>query len=148
MPILILTAILAATFSIIGGMFADTMTHPISLLGSFAALRLSHNSGIAFSIALPPALQSILISVALIFVCVLATKSRKNRLATVAFGLIIGGAIANLFDRIPDGLVTDFISVGTFPIFNLADSCITVGAAILLIEELLRKNPSIRDKVT
>ncbi len=139
MPLLILTTILSSIFSILAGIAADRLTQPIHLLGSFFALRLSHNSGIAFSIALPPILQSALISVALVFVCALAMRSRKNNLSSIAFGLIIGGAAANLFDRIPDGLVTDFISIGTFPIFNLADSCITVGAAILLIEELWKQ---------
>ena len=39
----------------------------------------------------------------------------------ISFGLIIGGAVANLVDRLPDGLVTDYIAVGTFPVFNVPE---------------------------
>ena len=68
----------------------------------------------------------------------LALASR-GKLNAAAFGLIIGGALANIADRLPDGLVTDYIQVGTFPVFNLADSCITVGAVLLIFEMVRRK---------
>jgi signal peptidase II len=45
----------------------------------------------------------------------------------------LGGAIGNLIDRLRIGHVTDFISVGTFPVFNVADASITVGCAVLLV---------------
>ena len=45
----------------------------------------------------------------------------------------LGGAIGNLSDRLTIGHVTDFISVGTFPVFNVADASISVGAAVLFI---------------
>jgi signal peptidase II len=52
----------------------------------------------------------------------------------VAMGLQLGGALGNLFDRIFNvGQVTDFISVGNFPVFNLADASITVGVLVLLL---------------
>ncbi len=58
-----------------------------------------------------------------------------------ALALVVGGAIGNVIDRIWLGYVVDFISVHHgewyFPAFNVADSAITVGAAILLIESLL-----------
>ena len=125
----------------------------IPILGAFAGLELSHNPGIAFGVQLPPGFQTALIIIALIVVVVVAVrsvKSRENRAKSkehylssflsalyspsVAFGLIIGGALANVIDRLPDGLVTDFIQVGTFPTFNVADSCITVGVVLLLGE--------------
>lgn len=62
-----------------------------------------------------------------------------NRLAgenwwiRLAIGLEFGGAIGNLIDRITIGHVTDFISVGDFAVFNVADASITVGVAVLLI---------------
>ena len=67
-------------------------------------------------------------------VTLLAYRERKHALAQIAFGLIIGGAVGNIIDRIPDGLVTDYFQVGTFPIFNVADSAITIGAALLLLD--------------
>jgi signal peptidase II len=52
----------------------------------------------------------------------------------LALSLQLAGAVGNLIDRLThDGKVTDFISVGTFPVFNVADSAITVGTAILIL---------------
>ncbi len=58
----------------------------------------------------------------------------KTTWSRVAFGMILGGAFGNVADRIRDGLVTDFLQVGTFPIFNVADSCITIGVFLLILE--------------
>jgi signal peptidase II len=51
----------------------------------------------------------------------------------VAMGMQLGGAAGNLIDRLLIGKVTDFISVGTFPVFNVADSSISVGVVVLLL---------------
>ena len=51
----------------------------------------------------------------------------------LALGLQLGGAIGNLTDRLLHGTVIDFISVGSFPVFNLADSSISIGVAILIV---------------
>jgi len=51
----------------------------------------------------------------------------------LAMSMQLGGAIGNLTDRLTIGHVTDFISVGTFPVFNIADASISVGAAILFL---------------
>jgi signal peptidase II len=51
----------------------------------------------------------------------------------LAMGLQLGGAAGNLVDRLMVGKVTDFISIGTFPVFNVADSSISVGVAVLLL---------------
>ena len=51
----------------------------------------------------------------------------------LALGLQLGGAVGNLIDRLTIGHVTDFISVGNFPVFNIADSSITVGVGVLLL---------------
>jgi len=59
--------------------------------------------------------------------------SRKDWLIRVALSMQLAGAVGNLIDRIIFGQVTDFISVGTFPVWNVADASITVGVAILLI---------------
>ena len=54
-------------------------------------------------------------------------------LLRIAMGLQLGGALGNLADRLTIGYVTDFISVGSFPVFNVADASITSGAALLLL---------------
>ncbi len=139
MLILLITALLAAVFSFASGLLAERLTEPIHLLGTFVALRLSYNPGIAFGISIPSPWQEIIIVTALAAVCVFAIKSKPDRLASAAFGLIIGGATTNIIDRISDSFVTDFISIGTFPIFNLADSCITVGAGMMLTQAYFKK---------
>jgi signal peptidase II len=62
----------------------------------------------------------------------------------LAMGLQMGGALGNMIDRTSQGQVTDFISVGIFPVFNLADACITIGVMVLLLGVYLqerRKKP-------
>jgi signal peptidase II len=62
---------------------------------------------------------------------------------TIALGLIIGGALGNVMDRIKNGAVADFldfhIGIYHWPAFNLADSCVFIGVAILLFDEILFK---------
>ncbi|OYU89001.1 MAG: signal peptidase II [Bradyrhizobiaceae bacterium PARB1] len=108
---------------------------------SFLSLRLGFNSGIAFSwFASDEGANRYVILVAtsllsLAIVCVMATARIPTE--RVALALILGGALGNIADRIPDGYVTDFISVRLgeyhFPIFNLADVCITIGAMLLFL---------------
>ncbi|SFM81640.1 signal peptidase II [Thermodesulforhabdus norvegica] len=103
------------------------------------------NPGVAFSIlADNPTLLTrlILILIALIAVVVLNTvvaRSGDNpgRGLLIPYGLILGGALGNLYDRITRGMVTDFLDfyIGDlhWPAFNLADGAITVGAIFLII---------------
>jgi signal peptidase II len=64
----------------------------------------------------------------------------------LAMSMQLGGAAGNLIDRLTIGHVTDFISVGTFPVFNIADASITIGAAVLFLgvwlTERAEKKPS------
>ncbi|HCK66779.1 MAG TPA: signal peptidase II [Anaerolineae bacterium] len=58
---------------------------------------------------------------------------KEGFLIKLAMGLQLGGATGNLIDRLLNNEVTDFISVGTFPVFNIADASISVGVVVLLI---------------
>jgi signal peptidase II len=58
---------------------------------------------------------------------------REDRILRLAMAMQFGGAVGNLIDRVTIGWVTDFISVGTFPVFNVADSSISIGVAILVL---------------
>jgi len=58
----------------------------------------------------------------------------------LAMGLQLGGAIGNLIDRVTQGSVTDFISVGNFAVFNVADASISIGVAILIIGMWIKEN--------
>ncbi len=69
----------------------------------------------------------------------------------LAMSLQLGGAIGNLIDRITIGHVVDFISVGTFPVFNVADSSITIGVVVLIFgvwyqEQRERKEKALKDE--
>lgn len=57
----------------------------------------------------------------------------------IAMGLQLGGALGNLVDRVVQQHVTDFISIGTFPVFNVADSSITVGVGVLILGVLIQE---------
>jgi signal peptidase II len=64
----------------------------------------------------------------------------------LAMGLQMGGAMGNLIDRLTrDGHVTDFISVGNFPVFNIADSSISLGVAVLLVSVWLKERSEKRE---
>ena len=64
----------------------------------------------------------------------------------LAMSMQLGGAIGNLIDRLTLGKVTDFISIGTFPVFNIADASISVGAAVLLLGVWLTERSEKREK--
>ena len=133
---------IAATTTFFLGLLAKLaadqwLTSRVAVIGSFAGLQPSVNSGVAFSITFPWHLQGIFITVALLLL-VWAAAHAKTPWSRVAFGMIIGGALANVVDRLLDGLVTDFFQVGTFPIFNVADSCITIGVLLLISEALMQ----------
>lgn len=115
------------------------LSERIAIIGNFVGLQLTHNRGIAFSITFPPLIQTALIFVAIVCVAFVALRSSKTRCSQIGFGLILGGALGNIVDRIPDSLVTDFIQIGTFPVFNVADSCITIGVGVLLLEMLYKQ---------
>lgn len=91
------------------------------------------NTGTAFSLFQgqggPLTVFSFVAVIALYFVY--RTLDSPTLWVRIAFGLLIGGAFGNLTDRIRLGHVTDFIDVGPWPIFNIADSSIVVGIAVL-----------------
>ncbi len=74
-----------------------------------------------------------------------------DTLGRIALGLVLGGAAGNLYDRIFIGTVTDFIEVHhgswSFPAFNVADSAITVGAILLLLELMHPRHGAVREHV-
>lgn len=73
----------------------------------------------------------------------------RSRLLAAALSLIVGGAIANVIDRVRFGAVADFVDVHAagfhWPAFNLADSCIAIGAFFLVIDTLTSKDKGILD---
>lgn len=139
--LLILTAILSCALSVGVTWLMEGLASPIFVLGAFAMFTLSYNSGIAFGIPLPEIGKELLIGVALLVIIIAAARSKLDLTSSIGFGLIIGGAAANLIDRIQDGLVTDYFLIGTFPIFNAADACISIGVGLLLLDTYMKKSP-------
>lgn len=116
---------------------------PVEVIGDFATLHLVRNSGAAFSMA--TGYTWILTIIALIVVVVIIRFSRRLGSTgwTIGLGLVLGGALGNLTDRFfrePGplrGHVVDFISVGSWPVFNVADSAVVCGAVLLVVLTLL-----------
>jgi signal peptidase II len=112
--------------------------HPRDVLGGLLTLRFTTNSGGAFSMgdAAP-----LFFAIAAIVVCVaiVATSFRQRSKAhAVALGLILGGALGNLIDRVTrgprlTGRVIDFVDPHVWPVFNAADAAIVCGAILLAV---------------
>jgi len=105
------------------------------------------NSGIAFGLfasATPVVIVLTAIAVAWMLVF-FARSGARHPVLPVALGLVIGGSTSNLVDRVRLGYVTDFIDFRYWPAFNLADSFIVVGVAILLGTLLAADRPRRRD---
>lgn len=108
---------------------------PIDLIGDLARLTRGENMGIAFGLFQGSPLMPWVSSLALIVVVLgLARAAHYRTVGSVPVGLILGGGLANLLDRLADGRVTDYIDVGLgawrYPTFNLPDSAIVVGLAL------------------
>jgi signal peptidase II len=117
-------------------------TPGISVFGDWFQLRLVYNPGAAFGLHVGPYSRWIFFTVAIIAVFVLNRMSRssppRDRFRQLALGLVAGGAVGNLIDRIrsPRGVV-DFLDVGVgalrWPTFNVADIAVSCGAIALAI---------------
>lgn len=95
-------------------------------------LTLSHNSGVAFGLASGGGTRLVLVTVlALGVVGYLFSRDPTRPGMWVATGLLAGGALGNLADRIRADAVTDYISIGNWPAFNLADVAVTLGVLLL-----------------
>jgi len=111
----------------------------IQLIKNFFYLTYAQNNGAAFSILTGQRILLILITLLIIGMLIYYLKKNFNqdKLNKIAFSLVIGGSIGNLIDRIVRGYVVDFIDFKifgyNFPIFNLADTFITIGVIILII---------------
>jgi signal peptidase II len=110
---------------------------PVRLIGSLLELRYATNSGGAFSLLTGAPLFFALMAVAVIGGILYAGRRARGLPVQLALGLLLGGAVGNLIDRLLRGgqplrgEVVDFVKVGWWPVFNLADSCIVIGGLLL-----------------
>ncbi len=101
---------------------------------SFGIISYTQNTGAGFGI-LPgqTIILGIISAVVAILIIAYYPQIPKERFPLLCWGLFLGGVIGNLLDRLVRGYVIDFINVGFWPAFNIADSAITIGALGLLI---------------
>ncbi len=119
-----------------------SLYHTIDVIGAYVRLTYIHNPGAAFGIHLGPYSRMIFLVLSLIALVALAGMywftPPSDRVRLTAISLICGGAVGNLLDRIrsPSGVV-DFIDLGIgdvrWPVFNVADIAVTIGAIILAL---------------
>lgn len=117
--------------------------HHIQVIGSFVEFALARNSGAAFSRfqGMTPVLA--IVAVAISVVLVRVVRRTSDTLTIIGLVLVLGGALGNLTDRLARspgflrGHVIDFVKVGSFPLFNVADSCITCGAILLAVRSIV-----------
>jgi signal peptidase II len=128
----------------LAALFADQLTkqvvasqlpldHEVQVLGPFSIHHVQ-NSGIAFGLfASATAAVIVLTTIAVAWMIgYFARSGARHPLLPVAVGLLIGGSVSNLADRVRLGHVTDFLDLRYWPAFNLADSFIVIGVAMLL----------------
>ncbi|HKB49940.1 MAG TPA: signal peptidase II [Solirubrobacterales bacterium] len=105
----------------------------VDVLGPLG-LTLAHNRGVAFGLASGGGAALVALTVAaLLFVGVLFARNPTRPWMWVAVGLLAGGALGNLVDRVRAGAVTDYIDLLSWPPFNLADVAITLGVLALAL---------------
>jgi len=114
--------------------------HPLKILGDWLTLQLVFNPGAAFGIHVGTYSRWVFLVLAIVALIVLGSMVRHTKpgdhVRLIALGLVCGGAVGNLIDRIRSSSgVVDFIDVGIgvhrWPTFNVADSAVTVGAFVL-----------------
>jgi len=114
---------------------------PVILIKNFLYLTLVHNRGAAFGILKNQLFLFVVISFFAILFIFLHLKSKKHPLLfQICLSLILSGAVGNLIDRLRFGYVIDFLDFRVWPVFNLADSALTIGAVLLSWELLFNKN--------
>jgi signal peptidase II len=127
---------------------------PVEVIPSVVQLRFTTNPGGAFGLFGSVPGLFVAVSVLVIAAVVFASRDLPSTGSAVGLGLVLAGAVGNLTDRAIrgsgfSGEVVDFIDFHVWPVFNLADSALVIGAAVLLISTIrrdraVRRHPSVR----
>lgn len=110
-------------------------SHSVELFGPFS-LQLFYNSGVAFSLGAGNASLALALETAVLVVLIWYAGRVRTKTLAIGFGMIIGGALGNVSDRIfrhNHGAVIDFIHSGFWPTFNVADSAVVIGIVVILL---------------
>ena len=114
---------------------------PVEIIKGIFYLTLTYNTGAAFGIFKDQTILFIIISsIAVIGILIYIYFDKSTvYIGKLGFSFILGGAFGNLIDRLRFGYVIDFFDFKVWPVFNIADSAITIGAVLLIISLLLQK---------
>ena len=119
---------------------------PVDVIPGVVRLRFTTNTGGAFGLFGGQAWLFFGATAVVCAVIVVVSTSLQSRVSAVGLGLILGGALGNLTDRIVrgsgsslNGRVIDFIDFRVWPVFNLADAAIVIGAALILLAGVKRR---------
>ncbi len=117
----------------------------VHVLGPFAITHV-RNTGIAFGLFADSTAAVIVVTSFAVggMIAFFARAAQRHPLLPVALGLVLGGSISNLMDRVRLGYVTDFLDIDYWPAFNLADTFITVGVALLFLSLVAADRTSAR----
>ena len=138
----VVASVVAMTADLVADMFMRSMERPIDLVDGLLRLASSTNDGIAFGLlqgtgTLPLALGVVVVTL----VVALALRDRTEARVQVALGLIVGGALANLIERVAYGAVLDYVDMGIgstrWPTFNVADMAISLAVVIFVVQAAL-----------
>jgi signal peptidase II len=116
-----------------------SLNETIPIVGDVVRLTYIHNEGAAFGLSIGSYSSQVFLVLAAVasalVLYLLLSAPREERVQRVALALILGGALGNIIDRVRWSMVVDFIQVGVaghfWPIFNVADSAVTIGAVLL-----------------
>jgi len=117
------------------------LNESVEIIKNIFYLALVHNTGAAFGIFKNQTLFFIVVSILAVITIVIYIKKFLNIPFTIKTGLalILGGALGNLVDRLCFGYVVDFLDFKIWPVFNIADSAITVGTFLLIVNLMTKK---------
>lgn len=119
---------------------------PITVIDGLLSFEFAENTGAAFGMFRGAGTWLGVAAMVAVVIVAVALRQVTDRREVVALGLVAGGAVGNLVDRIVrgagllDGSVVDWIRFPNFPNFNVADSAITIGAALLILVSLLHRD--------
>ncbi len=116
-----------------------SLLKPQAVINSIFYLTLSFNTGAAFGMFKNQAVFFVIVSIFAAIIIIINISRSKNLIENLGFTFILAGAIGNLIDRLRFGFVVDFIDFVVWPVFNIADSFITVGAFIIIFAAFFLK---------
>jgi len=134
--VVVIAGIVVAADQVVKAVVADWLGHGVDrweLAGNLLAFEYVENSGAAFGILAGQTmlLAALAIAITAVFLYAMREEIARHWGLLVAVGMVIGGALGNLIDRVRLGYVVDYIAVGVWPKFNIADSCVVLGLLVM-----------------